>query len=175
MRNLNLSNPYDHQINTPRFLQASSSHLTLDEHLISQQHCFATTACLLASLEIFQDIYPKQDRLLRIINGLHAFLVYCIQYWTDYVLCTMVPAEGAALPRTPTLDLACKLAHKLDEIHHHKEKDVEIDFNISDARIEALKIYPRLQNHVKRAMYARSLEALEADFQKRECKGKMKR
>lgn len=49
-------------------------------------HALASTTCLLSGLEVFNVGYSHQDRMMRVLKGLHGFHVYANKYWVDYVL-----------------------------------------------------------------------------------------
>lgn len=122
-----------------------------------QEHGLATVACLLSSVEVFNENYTESKRLLRLVKGVHGLHVYATEYWSEYVLANAASAHGLPLS-TSLLDVSQSFAKKLSCM----TEPMEMSINCLDERLELLKPYPNLHFHVAKALQARSQSYLEA-------------
>ncbi|RSL79211.1 hypothetical protein CEP52_017550 [Fusarium oligoseptatum] len=134
-------------ISVKEYLQGSSSNMVIEKQEALHEHGVAAITCLLSGLRLFRNEFHEQERLLRVVKGLHGFHVYATEYWTEYLLSHAAGTDGSTIASpTPLITLACQLA---DEMENSK-------------RLAPLEQYPTLHKHVGRALRARSLKNLEA-------------
>lgn len=98
----------------------------------------ATAACLLSGFHIFQPAYPEQDRLLRVLRGLHGLHVYASEYWVEYLLSVAASNNGLDAD-TRFFSRSLELGKILSSLH--STGDQKLDEKLSDSRL------PHLKNH----------------------------
>ncbi|KAF2441418.1 hypothetical protein P171DRAFT_434119 [Karstenula rhodostoma CBS 690.94] len=138
------------------YLQSSMSPLTISESNATRQHCIASISCLLSGLRTFAADYDPQERLLRLVRGLHAFHVYATENWTDYLLACFTDNPD---PQSPIFGLAMRLASTLE-----RNTPAPSTINQSDDQFGCLFPHPLLLKHVSWALLARSQTRLDQDI-----------
>lgn len=120
------------------------------------EHALASTACLLSGLEVFNVGYSHQDRVKRVLKGLHGFHIYASQYWTDYVLyiCSSGDSHHQLFDLTTTLRNLSNALEVLGGLSISSKGTGEL--TVSGNRLDLLKEYPGLQINAKIALQARS-------------------
>ncbi|KAH6867418.1 chromatin remodelling complex Rsc7/Swp82 subunit-domain-containing protein [Thelonectria olida] len=148
-------------VSVKEFLQSPSSNLVISEQDALLEHGVACITCLLSGLEVFGEGYQQQTRHLRVVRGLHGLHVYATEYWTDYLLTHVASAVG--LDTSSCLfTLACQLAGKLDL--DVDQSPLPKPVAITDERLKFLRQHSVLCKQVERALTARSLTRLEAEY-----------
>ncbi|KAK1983803.1 hypothetical protein LZ30DRAFT_545280, partial [Colletotrichum cereale] len=150
------------QDTTTRFLSSSSRSLAINENTILSEHSSATLACLLSGSNVFSIAYSDPERQDRVIKGIHGFHVYATEYWTDYLL-FQVTIVNDSNGKSQLLNLACKLAEKLDRASEHSPVEgLESKPEELDKRLCCLVNYPVLLKHVASFLRARSFKTFES-------------
>jgi hypothetical protein len=170
----NRPHPLDHQSESKRymtnslmpqssFLQSSFSTVMLKEEDALREQGVATLSCLLSGLKVFDTSYDDQQRLLRLVKGIHGFHVYATEYWTEYLLAnaaTHVGLEGS----DKLLDLAIRLADALDDMTTNAPPPLKASSVGIDDRLSFLAKHGTVKEHVERALLARSQKRLELEL-----------
>jgi hypothetical protein len=119
------------------------------------EHALASTTCLLSGLEVFDVGYSDQDRITRVLKGLHGFHIYANQYWVDYVLdISSSTLQQQVCNLTTTLQNLSNMLEKLGGLPLASKKAGELA--VSDNRLDLIKTYPGLYKNAKSALQARS-------------------
>lgn len=125
----------------------------------------ASITCLLSGLHVFSDAYNEQDKLLRLVKGVHAFHIYATEYWTEYLLTTAADCGG--LEASPTLlSLAYRLTDVLEKVPLAPPSQPTTCSTTVDDRLSLLGQHSVLQKYVENALLARSQKQLEHEIQK---------
>ncbi|EXF79271.1 NACHT domain-containing protein [Colletotrichum fioriniae PJ7] len=148
------------------FLGSQHSSLVVNETTTLSEHGLATITCLLSGTNVFSTMYGEQDRLYRVLKGIHSFHVYATEYWTEYLL-SWVEGANSTDANSPLLTLACTLAQRLDETDVYSPPGGQrSEFEQLDKRMNSLVDYPLVFKHVGNFLRARSLKSLETELLK---------
>lgn len=136
------------------------SKLLISRDTAIYEHALASTACLLSGLEVFNVGYSHQDRMTRVLKGLHGFHIYANQYWIDYVLdiCSSGNSQHQLFDLTTALRNLSNALETLGGLSLSSKETGELA--VSDNRLDFLKEYPGLQKQAKIALQARSKKML---------------
>lgn len=136
------------------------SKLLISRDTAIYEHALASTACLLSGLEVFNVGYSHQDRMTRVLKGLHGFHIYANQYWTDYVLdiCSSGNSHHQLFDLTTTLRNLSNALEVLGGLSLFSKGTGEL--TVSGNSLDLLKEYPGLQKNAKIALEARSQKML---------------
>ncbi|GAM33896.1 hypothetical protein TCE0_013f01126 [Talaromyces pinophilus] len=133
--------------------------LLIDRDKEIYEHALASTTCLLSGLEVFNVGYSHQDRMMRVLKGLHGFHVYANQYWIYYVLDIFsANSQQQVCDLTMTLQNLSNMLGSSGEPSQSSKKTDEMA--VGDNRLDLLKEYPGLYKNAKIALQARSQKML---------------
>lgn len=77
-----------------RYLQTPGCILFLDRSAATHEHATATITCLVSGFWIFSGQLADDNRILRIVKGIHGLHIYSNQFWLDCFLDTVSTAHG---------------------------------------------------------------------------------
>jgi hypothetical protein len=94
------------------YLQSPASGPFIQQPQVSYEQSLACVSCLLSGLNVFQPGYDENDRLRRVLKGLHGLHLYANEYWTQHLL--TAGSYGAGLHSLPNLlELTERLCNNL--------------------------------------------------------------
>ncbi|KAH8890574.1 hypothetical protein GQ53DRAFT_794643 [Thozetella sp. PMI_491] len=143
------------------FLQSPSTTPGISEQDSLLEQSIACVTCLLSGLEVFEH-HDEQARYLRVVKGLHGLHIYATEYWTEYLL-THVASTFGLQTTSCFFSLVQRLAGKLDlsaDPYAYKETPV------AEERLKFLQEHPIIYRQVERAVQARSLARMKAQYSK---------
>lgn len=113
--------------------------------------------CLLSGLKVFGSGYPKKERIIRVVNGLHAFHIYANEFWIDHLLVVGKSEQG--FEQSPLLcSLLDALSSELGELRKlDQELPKDQDISKVDLEIQCLASRKGLYEAGKNALMARSM------------------
>lgn len=138
-----------------------TSAVVLDEEQALYEHGVAAVTCLLSGLQVLKDSYDQQTRLLRFVKGIHGFHIYATEHWTEYLLANAAASGGL---KGKLLEAAVRLDEALEKTSVAERSMPKPSADSKDDRLELLHQYGRLQKHVERALFARSLRRFESEL-----------
>lgn len=97
------------------FLQSPESNFTLEKEAALYDQGLATVACLLSGFKVFARSFSAQERLLRVVSGLHAFHTYATEHWLEYLLSNASSFKGMDT-NSEFIVLSSELAKALKEL-----------------------------------------------------------
>ncbi|RYP39263.1 hypothetical protein DL768_010728 [Monosporascus sp. mg162] len=68
------------------YLKGTESGHFIRESSAIYEHALACLAALISGARVFGTEYPDQDRMIRIVKGLHGFHLYAYEHWIDELL-----------------------------------------------------------------------------------------
>ncbi|RYP13217.1 hypothetical protein DL765_006989 [Monosporascus sp. GIB2] len=139
-----------------KFLESPYTPLKLIQQEEVRKHGIAAILCLRSGLDMFKSESKDQETMIQVLRGFHAFQVYAVEYWTEYLLCPRVVDENMNEPST-LLQVAMALAKQLDNLNG----SLADSSPCPDERLHLLTSFPAVQVHVQRSLMARSLRQLE--------------
>ncbi|KAK3497861.1 uncharacterized protein B0T23DRAFT_394061 [Neurospora hispaniola] len=81
-------------ISLKEYLQTPGCILFLDRSAATHEHATATITCLVSGFWIFSGQLADDNRILRIVKGIHGLHIYSNQFWLDCFLDTVSTARG---------------------------------------------------------------------------------
>ncbi|KAE8552363.1 hypothetical protein EYB25_006257 [Talaromyces marneffei] len=142
------------------YLQMPESKLLISRDREIYEHTLASTTCLLSGLEVFNVGYANQDRMMRVLKGLHGFHIYANQYWVDNVLEILSSGTPPShlFGLTTTLQNLSSTLEILGGSSLASKKTGEL--SISDNRLDRIREYPGLLKNARISLQARSQKIL---------------
>ncbi|RAO67477.1 uncharacterized protein BHQ10_003489 [Talaromyces amestolkiae] len=139
------------------YLQMPGSTLLIDRVKEVYEHAIASVTCLLSGLEVFNVGYSNQDRIMRVLKGLHGFHVYANQYWVDYILEILSLNSEQHNLQSGLTTILRDLSNALESSGRllQSSKKAE-ELAVSDSRLVLLKQYPGLYKNAQITLQARS-------------------
>ena len=129
------------------------------------EHGIAAVSCLVSGLQVMNESYDEQQKLLRFVKGIHGFHVYATEYWTEYLLANARITGGL---KETLLEVATRLADILDQLEDTSCSGLPIPkttLDIKDDRLELLEVYGSLRKHMERSLFARYKKRFESELQ----------
>lgn len=118
------------------------------------EHALASATCLLSGLEVFNAEYSHQDRISRVLKGMHGFYIYANQYWVDYVLeIFSSSSQQQVCDLTATLRTLSNALEMFGGLSLHSKKTGESA--VSENRLDLIKEYLGLYQNAKIVLQAR--------------------
>ncbi|KAF4635514.1 hypothetical protein G7Y89_g2570 [Cudoniella acicularis] len=82
-------------VSVKNYLQSPASGPFIQQQQVSYEQSLACVACLLSGLNVFQQRYGDNDRLRRVLKGLHGLHLYANEHWIEHLL--IAGSHGAGL------------------------------------------------------------------------------
>ncbi|CBX99800.1 hypothetical protein LEMA_P073890.1 [Plenodomus lingam JN3] len=152
-------------VSVKHFLQTSSSAIILREEESLNEHGIAAVSCLLSGLQVMNESYDEQKKMLRFVKGIHGFHVYATEYWTEYLLANARTTGGL---KKGLVEVATRLADVLDKLEDTSPLGFPLPkatIDIKDDRLALLEGYGSLRKHMERSLFARSKQRFESELQ----------
>ncbi|ESA44365.1 hypothetical protein GE21DRAFT_2385 [Neurospora crassa] len=99
-------------ISLKEYLQTPGCILFLDRSAATREHATATITCLVSGFWIFAEQLADDNRILRIVKGIHGLHIYSNQFWLECFLDTVSTSRGL-VHGSPLHQVAQALANSL--------------------------------------------------------------
>lgn len=130
------------------------------------QHCIASTACLLSSMKLLSQQRQQSFRVL--VRGVYGLQLYATEYWTEYLLA--IVGRNGGLDRDSTLhSLLYQLSAGIDAASQNDRDEDYRDDPSQDNRLDHLKEHQSIYENVRKAIWTRSLQHLEQCLRSEGC------
>ncbi|KAI0466178.1 hypothetical protein F4859DRAFT_334509 [Xylaria cf. heliscus] len=129
-------------VSVKEYLQTAESVVRINRNRAHLEHAIATTTCISSGLDVFQPSYLPQDRLVRMLRGLHGLHVFAYEHWIDCILHALSPRDtGEDTPKL--LGILSDVSQKLVALSGPLTTQHE-SIPTSEPKLELLRQFPPL-------------------------------
>jgi hypothetical protein len=145
------------------YLQGEESRRMISPFTANLEHSTASVACLLSSLILFQSKSPDDDRISRVVNGLHSLHVYANEYWLDHLLAvgSVEPGFDHSSRLYALMSILSSELAKMENMNPKQRQDRDVATD--DARIQCLKGLDGIYQTARATLHARSAKYLDSE------------